>query len=249
MADVPLRPTAYPAAFEPSPRDGWGWPLIAAFWLGLFWLGYPLPKADDLWFNGAAFSLADGGPYANPYCPTMAVVGGQEHFFVYVPLYVYVIAGWTELLGRGADTLAAFQCLAGAWSCLGAVAAHAGADHAIVPAPGHLHQRGDFPGQHGAATRFAGPGAAGPRRVDAARHGAIRVGDVQPVPVAVAHRLPELCRVRRGSLRGCAGPRPGGRGTPGDEIALRLGVILGAFAAVAVLFLILIDFQRPSSCA
>ena len=88
-----------------------GLAVIALFWAALFYLGYPMPTLDDLYFLGPAFSLAAGGTYTNPYCPSIDVLGARDHFFVYMPLHEFALAGWLKIWGIERASLAAFETL------------------------------------------------------------------------------------------------------------------------------------------
>ena len=88
--------------------------VVVFFWVFLYGYGYPLPMTDDLYFIGAAMNMAAGHGYANPYSLRLEMVGSQDHFYAYVPLHSYVLAGWIKMFGLSFRSLAFFQCLAGA---------------------------------------------------------------------------------------------------------------------------------------
>ncbi len=84
-----------------SPRKSWwlGFGLIIGFWL---WVGiheYPAPFIDDAFYIGAGINLARHGVFSNPLCDCLATIGCSNHFFAYMPLHSYVLAGWLKLAG------------------------------------------------------------------------------------------------------------------------------------------------------
>jgi hypothetical protein len=100
-----LSPSSWPAGLT-----------IAVTWMVLFAAGFPLAFVDDLYFIGPAMSLAHGGPFANPWCPGIGLIDPDyaSEFFVYMPLQGHVLAGWMMLFGIGTKSLIFFQCLFGA---------------------------------------------------------------------------------------------------------------------------------------
>lgn len=87
------------------------WPVLGAlvFFLLIWKLGFPTPNWDDLFYNGAAFNLAEGGDFSNP---LLARQGFPSHyFFLYPPLHAYAVYGWVSLWGISAASLLAFQNL------------------------------------------------------------------------------------------------------------------------------------------
>jgi hypothetical protein len=88
--------------------------LVAAFWLVLFVLGYPMPSCDDIFYAGASLHLAGTGKLSNPYVPAANFLGAADNFFVYPPFQFFALAAWLKIVGISAAALRAYQCLAGA---------------------------------------------------------------------------------------------------------------------------------------
>ena len=87
------------------------WPLVWAFVFFVFlWaMDFPKPFFDDLFYNGAALNLAQGGDFSNP---LLARQGFPNHFFfVYPPLHSYAVYAWLSVFGISSVSLLAFQNL------------------------------------------------------------------------------------------------------------------------------------------
>ena len=70
---------------------------------------FPKPFFDDLFYNGAALNLAQGGDFSNP---LLARQGFPHHFFfVYPPLHSYAVYGWLSLFGISSVSMLGFQNL------------------------------------------------------------------------------------------------------------------------------------------
>ncbi|MDJ1179465.1 hypothetical protein PJF56_11380 [Roseofilum sp. BLCC_M91] len=83
--------------------------LITSFWLFYYYLGYPLPHIDDLFFIGAAINVAKNGEFFNPYIIEWAepVV---DRFYVQPPFHSITLAGWLKIFGISTQSLLLFQC-------------------------------------------------------------------------------------------------------------------------------------------
>jgi hypothetical protein len=80
-----------------------------AFFIILWGLDFPKPMVDDLFYNGAALHMADGGDFSNPF---LLRQGFPNHFFyVYPPLQSYAVYWWVSVWGVTAASLLAFQNL------------------------------------------------------------------------------------------------------------------------------------------
>lgn len=80
-----------------------------AFFIILWRLDFPKPMVDDLFYNGAALHMADGGDFSNPF---LIRQGFPNHFFyVYPPLHSYAVYWWVSVWGVSAASLLAFQNL------------------------------------------------------------------------------------------------------------------------------------------
>jgi hypothetical protein len=85
------------------------WPFTWAcfFFLFLWAMDFPKPYFDDLFYNGAALNLAQGGDFSNP---LLARQGFPNHFFfVYPPLHSYAVYGWLSLFGISSASMLGFQ--------------------------------------------------------------------------------------------------------------------------------------------
>ena len=72
-------------------------------------MDFPKPFFDDLFFNGAALNLAQGGDFSNP---LIARQGFPNHFFfLQPPLHSYAVYGWLSLFGISSASMLAFQHL------------------------------------------------------------------------------------------------------------------------------------------
>ena len=86
-------------------------PIFGAFVVFLvFWLlRWPVPAMDDLFYNGAAINMAQGGDFSNP---LLARQGFPSHyFFVYPPIHPHAVYVWLSVFGIGTGSLLAFQNL------------------------------------------------------------------------------------------------------------------------------------------
>ena len=94
---------------EPDRKRSPVWPILGAFifFLLLWKLDYPKPMWDDLFLNGAALNMADGGDFSNP---LLIRQGFPSHyFFLHPPFHSYAVYGWLSLFGISAGSLLAFQ--------------------------------------------------------------------------------------------------------------------------------------------
>ena len=83
--------------------------LFAIFFFGmLFWLDFPKPFIDDMYYVGAGINLANGGDFSNPLVARQATASAH-HFFGHPPLYSYVLAVWLKLSGISTRSLEFFQ--------------------------------------------------------------------------------------------------------------------------------------------
>jgi hypothetical protein len=85
--------------------------LVAAllFYFFLWLLDFPKPMIDDLFYSGAGFNMAGGGDFSNPF--VSRYFPGQHFFFVYPPVYSYLLAGWLKIFGVSAAAATGFQVL------------------------------------------------------------------------------------------------------------------------------------------
>ncbi len=81
---------------------------ILLFWSLLFTLGAPKPNFDDVYFVGAAISLAERGELVNPYLADLTP-RAVDRYYLHPPFYPYALAGWLRLLGTSTDSLRSFQ--------------------------------------------------------------------------------------------------------------------------------------------
>jgi hypothetical protein len=84
--------------------------LFAAMVFFAMWrLDFPKPMPDDLFYSGAGLHLAAGGDLSNP------LLARQEfpshYFFVYPPMYSYVLAGWLKIAGTSANSVTGLAIL------------------------------------------------------------------------------------------------------------------------------------------
>ncbi len=79
------------------------------FCLCLWFIRYPQPFGDDLFFCGAAINLAKGGDFTNPYITGFASIFPTHYFFLQLPLHSYVLGGWLRIFGIGSASLMEFQ--------------------------------------------------------------------------------------------------------------------------------------------
>ena len=87
----------------------WPFAFSLLFFLLFFWLGFPWPSVDDLFFTGVSLNLAEGGDYSNP---LLARQDFPSHFyFIHPPGYAYVLAGWLKLFGIHTVSILGFQLL------------------------------------------------------------------------------------------------------------------------------------------
>ncbi len=84
---------------------------IVVFWTILFFLGYPLPSKDDIFFTGAAINLAKGGEFTNPYIESWNNVLSSGKFYFQPPFHSYTLAGWLKIAGISTNSLLFFQYL------------------------------------------------------------------------------------------------------------------------------------------
>ena len=87
----------------------WPFAFSLLFFLLFFFLGFPWPSVDDLFFTGASLNLAAGGDYSNP---LLARQDFPSHFyFIHPPAYSYVLAGWLKVFGIHTISILGFQLL------------------------------------------------------------------------------------------------------------------------------------------
>src|SRR3982751_3830890 len=107
-SQTPLAGKSLEAAAQP---ESLFWPFVWAFVMFvLLWaMDFPKPFFDDLFFNGAALNLAQGGDFSNP---LIARQGFPNHFFfLQPPLHSYAVYGWLSLFGISSASMLAFQNL------------------------------------------------------------------------------------------------------------------------------------------
>lgn len=80
--------------------------LIFAF---LWFRGFPQPHFDDLFYCGAAFNMASGGDFSNPYL--VRFFPNDHYFFAYPPVHSYALAAWVKVFGVNAAAATAFQAV------------------------------------------------------------------------------------------------------------------------------------------
>jgi hypothetical protein len=83
--------------------------LIVIFWLFLYFLGFPKPMGDDLFFIGAAINLAKTQEFFNPLL-SMWTERTIDRFFVQPPFHSYTLASWISLFGNDTSSILLFQC-------------------------------------------------------------------------------------------------------------------------------------------
>ncbi len=84
--------------------------LLFLFWAGLFFLGFPPPNIDDLFFSGTAIQLIKDGSFHNPYLLSWTPLA-REGFFFQPPFHSYILAAWLFLFGVSTKSFLAFQCV------------------------------------------------------------------------------------------------------------------------------------------
>lgn len=83
--------------------------FVFALMIVLAVIGYPFPNGDDLFYTGAAISLAKGNGLVNPFLERYAGLYETNYFFQYPPLYDYVLSWWIEYFGIGVLQFQVFQ--------------------------------------------------------------------------------------------------------------------------------------------
>ncbi|MDQ8728050.1 hypothetical protein [Bradyrhizobium sp. LHD-71] len=83
-----------------------------AFWLSLIFAGLPAPFVDDMFYLGAGLELGRSGQLINPWL--LGHFPGTDHFIVYPPLFFYIVAAWTKILGVSTWALAALWAICSA---------------------------------------------------------------------------------------------------------------------------------------
>ncbi|HEY9850412.1 MAG TPA: glycosyltransferase family 39 protein [Leptolyngbyaceae cyanobacterium] len=84
---------------------------IFAFWTVLFFLGYPLPGIDDIFFTGSAINLAQGGEFTNPYLEAWNSALSSGKYYFQPPFHSYTLAAWLKIAGVSTTSLRLFQYL------------------------------------------------------------------------------------------------------------------------------------------
>lgn len=83
--------------------------FICAFWLLLFFRGYPDPNQDDLFFIGQAISLANDGDFVNPLLESWNQYFSSGKYFYHLPYYSFILAAWLKVFGVSAKSFSLFQ--------------------------------------------------------------------------------------------------------------------------------------------
>lgn len=83
---------------------------IITFWLILFFLGYPKPMADDLYFTGGAINIVKHGEFYNPWL-RLWTERATNRFYLQPPFHSWTLAGWLSIFGINTQSLLLFQCL------------------------------------------------------------------------------------------------------------------------------------------
>jgi hypothetical protein len=81
--------------------------FVSLFFGFLWWLDFPKPFIDDLFFCGTALNMAGGGELTNP----LLAWHPGEPFYFQPPVHSYVLAGWLRLFGISAGSLTGFQAV------------------------------------------------------------------------------------------------------------------------------------------
>lgn len=92
---------------------------LAIFWLILFFLEYPNPNTDDLFFLGAPINLAEKGELVNPFLRFWHE-RGHNRYFLHPPFYPYTLGFWLSIWGISAKSILFFQCLCQFFTCVSA---------------------------------------------------------------------------------------------------------------------------------
>ena len=79
------------------------------FFAVLFWLDYPKPHMEDLFFVGTPIHMVQGGDFSNPLLARQLY---PSHFyFVHPPAFSFILAGWLKIFGVSTAALLGFQWL------------------------------------------------------------------------------------------------------------------------------------------